>query len=514
MRNIFGVTALVASSLLVACGGGGGSPGETKLPYSITVTAAKTQLPINISNQPASIGAYARYTTTLYVEARKGDSPIPGGEEIFGCNLAQGLDSGALYYLDGDDEHEDDDGNPLAYRSVTLGANSGGNSFHFHAGTKSGVARVVCSVTNPADKQVYSAYVDIVVGAATGMAASVMASAQAPGYLGTRANSNSLRDNVGIQAFVMDDANQPIPDPTALNLQVSIRSFGASAGARLFSGDQAGSVVHIRTIGGTGLFSLSSGPSSGVVLLELTADRFDNNVSNGIQDPISTLKAVDVVDTFALASSVIQTASLPNAKVGVPFAYALEAKGGMPPYRWSVSAGLPNGLSVNESGVIQGIPTTHGEYNIVVSMRDTSGAVAKRNIPLSIDEAELPPTPPTPPTTPTLSPLVISGCGGSSGTVCQLPEASAGQLYQYAFSATGGDITKPVVWAFTPASPAWLTTVQVGNNGVISGTPANPVPAAECLVKFLVTATRDSISESRPVAIKVLPLVPLLQLQD
>jgi len=70
MRKLFGATVLVLSSVLVACGGGGGSPGSSDLPYTISLRAEKTQLPINIGGAPASIGAYAPYTTTLYVEAR------------------------------------------------------------------------------------------------------------------------------------------------------------------------------------------------------------------------------------------------------------------------------------------------------------------------------------------------------------------------------------------------------------------------------------------------------------
>ena len=42
------------------------------------------------------------------MEAREGSRPIQGGEEIFACNIVQGFESGALYYLDGDDEHEDE----------------------------------------------------------------------------------------------------------------------------------------------------------------------------------------------------------------------------------------------------------------------------------------------------------------------------------------------------------------------------------------------------------------------
>lgn len=513
MRKLFGVAALVISSVLTACGGGGGSPGDTKLPYTITLTAAKTQLPINIADQGPGTGAYATYTTTLYVNAFKGGAAIQGGTDIFGCNISQGLDSGALYYLDGKTEHEVDvsDGKggtikvPGAYGSIVLDSNSGGNSFHFHAGTQAGTAHITCSVTNPADNQVSSASVDIVVGAATGKPASVIGSAQAPNYLGSQGNLSLIRNSVGIQAFIMDDANQPIPNPNSANVQISIRPFAsagdASAGARLLSGSQSGSVLQVRTIGGTGLISLSSGPNSGVILLEFTTDRFDNDVSNGIQDPVTSLLAVGVYDAISATPLSITATTLPGAQVGVPFAYALGASGGTPPYSWTATAGLPSGLTLGSSGVLQGTPSVAGSYNIVVTVTDSLGATSTQNMAITVAAAAVV-TPPTP-TTPAQAPLTITGCTGSATTVCQLPNATAGTLYLYAFSATGGDETKPVTWDFTPAAPAWLTTNQVGNNGVISGTPANPVAPGECSVNFLATATRDTISVSRQILVKV-----------
>ena len=93
-KSKFLILALAAT--VAACGGGGGSPGETQENYSITLRADKVELPVNIAGVAAGIGAYSPYTTTLYVDARKGNVAIPGGEDIFGCNVAGGLSTGAL----------------------------------------------------------------------------------------------------------------------------------------------------------------------------------------------------------------------------------------------------------------------------------------------------------------------------------------------------------------------------------------------------------------------------------
>ncbi len=477
MRKLFGATVLVLSSVLVACGGGGGSPGSSDLPYTISLRAEKTQLPINIGGAPASIGAYAPYTTTLYVEARENGAPIPGGEGIFSCAIVQGLDSGALYYLDGNEEHEDDNGNPLAYRSITLGANSGSASFHVHAGTKSGTVRVTCSVTNPADKQISSASADIVVGAATGKPASVVGTLQAPGYLGSRDNTFRLRNNVGLNAFVMDDANQPIPNPSAANLQVSIRPFGASAGARLLSGAQSGSVLQVRTIDGVGLISLSSGPSAGVILLELTTDRADNNVSNGIQDAVTALMAVSVHKAIATSPLVIGDADL-TVTVGMPYSYALTAQGGVPPYKWSSTA-LPAGLTLSPDGVISGTPTApKGNYQIVVTVTDETDGSVSKNLTIKV-EGE----------------LAIDGCSSDVSAPCALPAGTIGDGYSHTLSFSIGDPSIPVVWSVTGNLPPGLALAA---NGTISGTPTTAGTYT-----FIVTATRGSLVVSRQVTIVV-----------
>jgi hypothetical protein len=325
--------------------------------------------------------------------------------------------------------------------------------------------------------QVSSASVDIVVGASTGQPANVIATAQAPGYLGTSTNTQNLRNNVAISALVMDDANQPVPDPSDANLQVNVRPFGASAGARLLSGRQSSTTVQVKTIGGEGQFSLSSGPSSGVILLELITDRYDNNVSNGVQDAVMQLMAVSVhkavrTDPLAITDAEITVTN------GFPFSYAMTAQGGVPPYTWSAS-GLPTGLTMSSDGVITGTPTApKGSYMVVVTVTDEVGPVTK-NITIKV-EGE----------------LAIDGCTGVVSSACALPAAKVGEAYSYTLSFSIGDPTVPVVWTITGNLPPGLTLAA---DGTISGTPLPP-PGT---YTFVVTATRGSLKVSRQVRIVV-----------
>ena len=121
-----------------------------------------------------------------------------------------------------------------------------------------------------------------------------------------------------------------MPAPTKANLQVAIVSGGAASGARLLVGSQNGSVVQVSTIGGVALFSLASGTTEGSILLEMTADRFDNDVTNGIQTPITQLLSMAVTAGSAsgttAATLVLVTATPPGGTNGLPYSYAFGAK--------------------------------------------------------------------------------------------------------------------------------------------------------------------------------------------
>ncbi len=492
MRKLFKTMLLAAAAAtLGACGGGGGSPGDTNLEYTISLKADTTVLPINLANETpgignySGIGAYARYTTVLHVQAMEGKKPILDGKEIFACNLSGGLKSGALYYLDGKDEHmvEIDDGMggkikiPGAYRSIVLDSNAGGASFHFHAGDEAGPVQIRCAVTNPTDKQVSSAIVNLTVGANTGKPASVVGTIQAPRYLGSQSNKQSLPTSVGVSVDVKDDANQPIPNPANANVQVRILPFGASAGARLLSGSQQGSVVQVKTINGIGQFAVSSGPSAGVILLELTTDRADNDVTNGIQDAVRQLRVVTVHNAVASVPLTIKDTEL-SVTNGMPYNFALTAEGGVPPYVWSSSA-LPGGLSLSADGIVSGTPAVKdGTYDVTLTVVDETGNPVSKNIKVKVSGA-----------------FAIDGCTSDTATPCSLPAGKVGSVYSYTLSLSIGDLSVPVVWAVTGNLPSGLTLAA---DGTISGTPT----AAGTYV-FIVKATRGSIVISRQVQIVV-----------
>lgn len=486
LKNL--VLSAAVAVLAAACGGGGGSPGETHGPYSVTLTADRVQLPVNTGHQSAGIGVYSPFTTTLYVRATENGSPIPGGDDIFACNVDSGLATGSLYYLDGKDEHtvEVDDGKggkikvPGSYRSVTLPSNSGGSSFHFHAGDLAGKATITCSVQSPQDKKYYSASIDLEVGAASGKVASVTTQTTTASVLGTQDNLQRLDTTTNITVRLADDAAQPVPDSGKQNVQVSVRSgVGAGSGATLMAGGKTGSTLWLRTIGSIANFTLSSGPAQGAIVLDVTADRSDNDVTNGIQEPIVGVLVVPVSNQIATDPVAIAAATLPGGDANVPYSYAFSATGGLTPYTWSAT-GLPPGLTMGADGTLSGAPTQGGAFNFVVRVADSQGKTASLNVSLTVTP---PPAPPTPA-------LAIGGC---SGATCTLPAATDTVDYSYTLWTTGGSGTAAPAWSLVGLVPA---NVAITGTGTLTWTPAACALKPAAAVTVSVTKGSDTLVQS------------------
>ena len=79
--------------------GGGGFTGIS--PMTISMTADTTTLPINIFNVTPNIGG--PYTNTVSVKVTRNGSVLATPVNVA---IVSGLSSGALYYLDGDSDHE------------------------------------------------------------------------------------------------------------------------------------------------------------------------------------------------------------------------------------------------------------------------------------------------------------------------------------------------------------------------------------------------------------------------
>lgn len=83
------------------------------------------------------------------------------------------------------------------------------------------------------------------------------------------------------------------------------------------------------------------------------------------------------------------TSHLPDATALFPYRTTLEAAGGLPPYVWTIDA-LPDGLTQDASGVIEGVPSMLGPSWVRLTVRDAIGGEVSQSISLVV-RAEDPP---------------------------------------------------------------------------------------------------------------------------
>lgn len=140
----------------------------------------------------------------------------------------------------------------------------------------------------------------------------------------------------------------------------------------------------------------------------------------------------------------VLTERLPEGMVGEPYAAALEAEGGTPPYAWSLQAGaMPPGLVLDPAGGLAGTPEQAGEQTLRVQVQDAAGDAAVAELVLRIHGS------------------------GLAITTDALPAAEEGTEYQAQLEAVGG--TPPYAWMLAAGElPAGLSLLA---GGVLSGTP-------------------------------------------
>lgn len=145
----------------------------------------------------------------------------------------------------------------------------------------------------------------------------------------------------------------------------------------------------------------------------------------------------------------VTTTSLPNGMVGTAYTPELGATGGTPPYTWSQSSGgpMPAGVTVSNTGVFTGTPTTAGTFGpYVFTVTDSASDTAN---------------------SPSLSITIASGA--LAVTTSNLPNGIVETPYSFTLGAVGG--TSPYTWAETSggAMPPGLEPVTIA--GVIAGVP-------------------------------------------
>ncbi|MEP7041644.1 MAG: hypothetical protein ABI843_01190 [Dokdonella sp.] len=308
--KFFGKTLglLLASLTLASCGGGGGNGGALSPPQSgsITLTATTTTLPLNTAGyDPGQRGAPTQAEVTIIW--RNADGTLVNGHDIavsispitvaaISC-LAAGTSGGGSGAGGACATTSD------LYGSVPITGINGQATVFVNSRLTAGTANLVVSATDPATSRTVTANLLFTVTSGVGPAPANVTLAATP--TGIYLPSSGGTSASSIAATVVDGGGQLIPDPAGGNNGVDNILFeivGNAGDAVLATNSVAGPVqgtsVSSHTVHGVAAVSLQAGDSTpqGPIQIRATADRADNNVTNGIQDPISSTTSVIVSD--------------------------------------------------------------------------------------------------------------------------------------------------------------------------------------------------------------------------
>lgn len=278
---------------------------------NITIQATRTQLPANLFGVAPFIGS--PYMAELTITARSASGQeisIPRGEE---GGLGVTINPVTVAAFSTLDNPETEDINEffvfLGQGPVNMVA--GRATIFVHSFNITGTARITASIQDPDTGRVMTTTQDIQVVSTTPPLPSVIE--LFPTFSGLYVQGSGGQTAGTFEVELSDGLGQPVRDPVSgssafNNVRVEIIGSDAiAAGERVTAVNAAGQTVSgpaisIRTNNGIATFSLISGNRVGQTAVRVTADRADNNVDNGISDPVIAERTVVISDgrLFAL----------------------------------------------------------------------------------------------------------------------------------------------------------------------------------------------------------------------
>lgn len=308
---------LAASLMLASCGGGGGSGGDGAFQPTpsgtLTITATTTTLPMNRTSGRPFIGS--PYIAEMDITWRRANGDLVSGQEVAvsinpvtvaAYSTLDDPSTPVVLDANGAYDHGNEFWDLMGSGPVKV---TGGHATVFvHSADVAGVATVTVTARDTASNTTISKTLQFTVAnVASSLPASIVAAASPNHvYLQETGGSNSTI----ITALVRDGGDQFVPDPGSGNSSFNNVQFEVVGGANYGTlsalgagGPNTGPVVKTRTVQGIATTSFRAGSIQGPVQVRVIADRADNNVDNGISDPLVVTESVVVSDgkLFSLA---------------------------------------------------------------------------------------------------------------------------------------------------------------------------------------------------------------------
>ncbi len=170
-----------------------------------------------------------------------------------------------------------------------------------------------------------------------------------------------------------DDANAVIGNPVLGNHAGIVLPRWNPATGQFLSGNTTISEEFLRLVSSYGV------PGTGSAALDASdpVNMPVDDILGNARDANSDLGAFDTDGSILI---LLSPATLPNGSLGTPYNQTITASGGSAPYTFAVTTGLlPNGLTLNSSGVLSGTPSAGGTFNFTITATDSNSDTGTRD---------------------------------------------------------------------------------------------------------------------------------------
>ena len=256
----------------------------------LTIEAVRQTLPANVFNLTPEQAFRTVYNTEVEISFRDlaGNFVQPGGAD---GQVEVSINPLAVASFSTLDDPETNNVNEIF---VTLGAApvdvAAGKAKIFIWARDPGVATITVTAFDQFTNQNISAQYDITVvsGGDVGLPSSIDIQGSGANYV----NGSGGDQSQVIQAFV-ESVDVPVTDPNGFNnVMIEFTTDAQNSGENISGIDANGNAVSGQSIklgtnNGVASFQLLSGNNPNTVIMTATTDRADNNVDNGLQDPIT-----------------------------------------------------------------------------------------------------------------------------------------------------------------------------------------------------------------------------------
>ncbi len=129
---------------------------------------------------------------------------------------------------------------------------------------------------------------------------------------------------------------------------------------------------------------LALDPATGYLYGQVTTNVTDVDIPIAIRLADSQRSVSKEFVLHVRAALCILDVSLPPLRKTVPFEFGFQAAGGLEPYAWGIEGTLPPGLTLSETELLSGTPTTSGRYAVSVWVQDALGQFAMAQCTLEV----------------------------------------------------------------------------------------------------------------------------------